>query len=121
VHWVSAAEAFHSTNLLFRTHGLFMGGTSGAAYLVADWWAQQNPDTTVVCILPDKGYRYKESIYNDQWLRDTEVWLDRLPAEPCLVSAPSEAVVNKNWCRMLWERRSYEQVIGHPFLQGEER
>lgn len=118
VHWVSAAEAFHATRFLFRTRELFMGGTSGAAYLVASWWARQNPDATVVCILPDEGYRYQESIYNDQWLRDRGIWLDRLPTEPHLVSHPSEAAANANWCRMFWKRRTYEQVLGHPFLQG---
>jgi len=116
IHWVSAAEAFKATRLLHRQHALFMGGTSGAAYLVARWWAQQNPNATVVAILPDEGYRYQDTIYNDQWLRDQGAWLDQLPTEPKLVSYPIE--VQSSWSRIRWQRRTYFQVLGHPFQQG---
>jgi cysteine synthase len=52
IHWVNAAEAFLATRILYRTHALYMGGTSGAAFLVGRWWARQHPDATVVALLP---------------------------------------------------------------------
>jgi S-sulfo-L-cysteine synthase (3-phospho-L-serine-dependent) len=113
VHWVTAAEAFLATRVLHRSHAIYMGGTSGAAYLVARWWAQQNPDARVVVLFPDEGHRYQESIYKDGWLRKQGLWLDQLPLEPRLVKHPHKA--GGNWSRILWSRRTYEQAIGGKF------
>ena len=109
VHWVSAAEAFRATRLLHQTKALFKGGTSGAAYLVANWWAMQHPDKRVVVLLPDDGYRYQETIYNDQWLHENNLWLTSLPLGPRLVANPIEA--GPEWSRFLWNRRTYEEVM----------
>jgi cysteine synthase len=109
VHWVSAAEAFRATRLLHQTKALFMGGTSGAAYMVAEWWAKKHPEKRVVVLFPDEGHRYQETIYNDQWLQANDVWLPRLPAEPRLVANPSDA--GPEWSRLLWNRASYEEVV----------
>ncbi|MBV8693954.1 MAG: cysteine synthase family protein [Chloroflexi bacterium] len=119
IHWVNAAEAFLATRILHRTHALYMGGTSGAAFLVSRWWAQQHPNATVVALLPDEGYRYQDTIYNDDWLRQHNALLTQLPEQPCLVSHPHE--VNENWSYMLWKRRTYEQVLHYPFLGGQSR
>lgn len=113
VHWVSAAEAFRSTRSLHSQHALYMGATSGAAFLVARWWARQHPDATVVALLPDEGYRYQSTVYDDAWLRCQRVWLHRLPQEPRLVARPADA--EQHWSRIPWNRRSYEEVVGHPF------
>lgn len=114
VHWVSAAEAFCATRLLHRTKALFMGGTSGAAYMVANWWATQHPESRVVVLLPDEGYRYQETIYNDQWLHANDVWLPCLPKEPRLVTNPQEA--GPDWSRLLWNRATYEDALSLPAL-----
>ena len=113
VHWVSAAEAFHATRRLHKQHALFQGGTSGAAYMVADWWARHNPGAKVVALLPDEGYRYQETIYNDDWLRANNLWLTTLPSEPRLVNSPEDA--GPKWSRMFWNRRTYEQAMGRSF------
>jgi cysteine synthase len=113
VHWVSAAEAFNSTRRLHRQHALFQGGTSGAAYMVADWWAKKNPGAKVVALLPDEGYRYQDTIYNDAWLHANDLWLSELPFEPRPVDQPEDA--GPEWSSMLWNRRSYEQVMGRSF------
>jgi cysteine synthase len=113
VHWVSAAEAFHATRQLHRHHAFYMGGTSGAAYLVARWWAEQNPDANVAVLLPDEGYRYQDTIYNDAWLERSNIRLSELPKEPHTVSHPLEA--GPGWSRFVWDRRSYEQIMGGPF------
>src|SRR6185437_10107118 len=43
VHWVTTAEAYRATRLLHQRTTLFCGGTSGAAWLVARYWARKNP------------------------------------------------------------------------------
>ena len=116
VHWVSAAEAFLATRLLHRTKTLYMGGTSGAAYMVARWWADQHPDARVVVLLPDEGYRYQDSIYNDEWLRANGLLAPSLPIEPQLISEPGQAC--SDWSCIMWRRRKYEEVVGAPFAVG---
>jgi len=82
VHWVGAAEAFRATRQLHREHALFVGPTSGAAYLVADWWARENPDSLTAVVFPDEGYRYQDTVYDDAWLEARGLRLDVLPCEP---------------------------------------
>lgn len=113
VHWVSAAEAFSATRELHRRHALYMGPTSGAAYLVARWRARQRPDETVVCLLPDEGYRYQDTVYDDAWLRANDALLPSMPEGPRQVTHPLEAAAE--WARMSWGRATYEQVMGGAF------
>jgi cysteine synthase A len=116
IHWVSAAEAFLATRILHRKHALFMGGTSGAAFIAARWWAAQHPEAKVVVIFPDEGYRYQSSIYNDAWLRQNGVWLESLPKEPRQTGHPLEA--GPRWSRLSWGRRTYEEVMGDTVKSG---
>lgn len=117
IHWVTAAEAFHATRALHQSHGLFMGGTSGAAFLVAAWWARENPDARVVVLLPDEGYRYTDTIYNDSWLHSQGLMLSEPAPEPALVEHPHDA--DQAWSRMHWKRRTYEEVMGSSFEPAE--
>ncbi|HEX4422650.1 MAG TPA: cysteine synthase family protein [Kofleriaceae bacterium] len=65
-HWLSDGEVFNACHELSRREGIFAGGSSGAAYVVASWVAEQlAPDQSVVCILPDKGDRYGGTIYSE--------------------------------------------------------
>lgn len=114
VHWVSAADAFYATRELHRRHALFRGPTSGAAFLVARWLARQNPDATVVCLMPDDGTRYQQTVYNDDWLRESGIDASSLESVPTMVTKPDEKAFG--WSRMTWARRSYEQVMGAPFV-----
>jgi len=113
IHWVSAAEGFAATRVLHREHSLFMGPTSGAAYLVSKWWAEKNPDATVVVLLPDEGYRYQDTVYDDEWLHDNNLLLESLPTEPRPVEHPLSA--GPEWSCINWNRREYEQVVGSLF------
>ncbi|MGI5216155.1 PLP-dependent cysteine synthase family protein [Plantactinospora sp. CA-290183] len=110
VHWVGASEAFHATHDLYRTHGLFMGPTSGASFQVAAWWARRNPDDTVLMVLPDEGYRYQSTVYNDAWLRANDAVPAPNPDGPRLVGHPAE--VADRWTRLTWARRTFEAVTG---------
>lgn len=111
VHWVSAAEGYQATRLLHRNSGLFRGGTSGAAYMVADWVAQQNPKQRVVTIFPDDGYRYQSTIYDDNWLQQIPNWAEHLPEAPELILHPT--VVTKRWSYYPWRRRTLAEVMGN--------
>lgn len=113
IHWVSAAEAFHATRYLHSNYALFHGGTSGAAYLVASWWSRKNPGAKVVVLLPDEGYRYQQTIYNDDWLRANDLWLTGFPENARLVNHPEKA--GPEWSRFIWRRRTYEQVMQRAF------
>jgi cysteine synthase A len=113
VHWVPAAEGFLASRQLHRQHGLYMGPTSGASFLVARWWAAQHPEVKVVAILPDEAYRYEDSVYDDSWLETQNARLHRLPEAPRQVTSPSAA--GPDWSTLAWGRRSYEEVLGAPY------
>lgn len=109
VHWVGAAEAFLATRRLHQHHALYQGGTSGAAYLVADWWARTHPDLKVVTLFPDEGHRYVATIYNDDWLAALPGWTGVLPEAPQPVAHPSD--VRPIWSSFRWDRRTLGEVL----------
>ena len=100
VHWCSAAEAYAHTRRLHARHALFQGPTSGAAYLAARWWAERHPDQQCVALLPDEGYRYQATVYDDSWLDENGYRLGPAddPAGPVTVETPAEA--GQRWTRM---------------------
>ena len=110
VHWVGAAEAFHATRRLHREHALFMGPTSGAAWLVAEWWARENPDALTAVVLPDEGYRYQDTVYDDAWLDARGVRLDAAPGGPVEWERPHDG--GDPWSFHRWGRRSLAEVMG---------
>ena len=110
VHWVGAAEAFAATRRLHQEHALFMGPTSGAAYLVADWWARENPDTLSAVVLPDEGYRYQDTVYDDAWLAEKGLKLDALPHGPVEWDRPHDG--DDPWSFHRWGRRELSEVMG---------
>ena len=109
VHWCSASAAYQATRQLHRRHALFMGPTSGAAYLVARWWARANPEALTVVMLPDEGYRYLDTVYDDGWLAAGGHRDVALPAEPVRVDRP--AVSADAWSWYAWRNRSYAEVM----------
>jgi len=69
-------EAFLAARRLARREGIFAGGSSGAAL----WGVEEelrrlgeaglgNRPARIVTLLPDSGYRYLASIFNDEWMR----------------------------------------------------
>jgi cysteine synthase len=114
IHWVDAAAGLAATRTLHQRHALYMGPTSGAAYLVAQWWAKRNPESTVVVVLPDEGYRYENTVYDDQWLHEQNLWMAGLPELPTVVENPLDA--GPEWTCMDWRRHTYEEVVGAPFM-----
>jgi len=118
VHWLDAATAYGSTRLLHQRHSLFMGGTSGAAYAVGQWYARHHPDRTTVVLLPDEGYRYLDTVYDDSWLDANGIRTEHPVDEPVTVADPRDAA--GPWSRFGWGRRSYVDVLGAPFVEAVE-
>ncbi|HEU4456585.1 MAG TPA: cysteine synthase family protein [Longimicrobium sp.] len=112
VHWVGAAEAFQATRRLHREHALFMGPTSGAAYLVADWWAREHPDALSAVIFPDEGYRYQDTVYDDAWLAAKGLLLDEPPRGPVEWDRPHDG--DDPWAFHRWGRRTFAEATGAP-------
>jgi S-sulfo-L-cysteine synthase (3-phospho-L-serine-dependent) len=112
VHWVGAAEAFDATRRLHREHAVFAGPTSGAAYLVADWWARSNPDALVAVVLPDEGYRYQATVYDDAWLDERGLRLAAPRPGPEEWDRPRDGA--DRWACFRWGRRGYGEVVGAP-------
>lgn len=109
VHWITASEAYLATRELHRQHSLFMGPTSGAAYMVAKWVSEQNPSAKVVVNFPDEGYRYQGTVYNDSYLKKNGLLIQSTPPSPRFVTHPDEE--STCWSAMQWSRRSYHEVM----------
>jgi cysteine synthase A len=110
IHWVGALPAYAMAHALFRNHGIFMGPTSGAAALVAAWFARNNPDAATMVIMPDEGHRYTDTIYNDEWLANLNDWPLPIPPEPTWIERiqPSAETV---WTCYSWNRRTLDAVL----------
>ena len=86
-----------------------MGPTSGAAYLVAGWWARQHPDAVTVVLMPDEGYRYLDTVYHDEWLVAQGYGATVLPDEPAIANDPTRP--GTRWAAYDWGRQSYSGVM----------
>ncbi|MGC4892266.1 PLP-dependent cysteine synthase family protein [Micromonospora sp. DT31] len=109
VHWCTPFVAYTATRRLHQRHALFMGPTSGAAYLVARWFARRNPHARVVVMLPDEGYRYQDTVYDDAWLSAHEQAGVAVPEDPVVVDDPRTAP--QPWATFAWGRRPLNEVI----------
>ncbi|MEU3060568.1 pyridoxal-phosphate dependent enzyme [Streptomyces subrutilus] len=66
VHWLNDHEAFAATWDLAREQQIFGGNTSGSVYRVLTGLAERaEPGTRIVGILPDRGDRYADTVYNE--------------------------------------------------------
>jgi cysteine synthase A len=86
-----------------------MGPTSGAAYLVARWWAAANPAALTVVMLPDEGYRYLDTVYDDGWLAAAGHAGVAPPDGPVVVDVPSRPA--GPWTAYPWARRTPAEVL----------
>lgn len=98
VHWVGDGEAFNACRELARRTGVFAGGSSGAAWLVASWVASRRPpDEHVVVLLPDRGDRYHASIYSGEYLAEHGLADAVAGPEPREIRYAVD--VAEGWCR----------------------
>jgi cysteine synthase A len=111
VHWVGALPAIAATRQLHRDHSLFMGPTSGAAALVAAYHARRHPDAVTVAVLPDEGHRYRDTVYDDDWLAALAGWPVDLPDGPVALGR-IEARGEDEWTCLAWGRRPFAGMSG---------
>lgn len=98
VHWVSDGECFDACAELARREGVFGGGSSGAAYVVASWVASQLPEGQhVVFICPDRGDRYGETIYSQAWLEKHGVAGQRAGPAPTRIRYGVDVAKTWSW------------------------
>lgn len=103
VHWVTANDAFYFARKLYEEFNLFCGATTGATYQVARWLAQKHPHQQFVFISADTGERYRETIFNHDWLAQQQLLMKPFVA-PLEVSHPLQ--VRQRWSYVNWGRRS---------------
>lgn len=98
IHWLNDREAFEATRRLVREQLLFGGNTSGSVYQVLRHLSEkEKAGTRIVGILPDRGDRYYDSVYSDDYWASRR--LDELPVNerPVTVAAGDTVVA--------WSRR----------------
>jgi cysteine synthase len=108
VHWVSSDEAFYATLFLHKHYGLFCGPTTGAAYPVAKWLADNHPNRNVIFISPDSGHRYLDTVYNSQWRDQHRFCQATYPSAPKLITHPNDN--DQTWSYLPWNRRTLDEV-----------
>lgn len=83
VHWLNDEEAFNATLQLAYQEQIFAGNSSGSAYHVAKWLAAQAEEScNIVAIFPDRGDRYANSIYNQEYYEKNNLFIGRTQTEP---------------------------------------
>ena len=56
---------------LVQTEAILAGGSSGGVITAVERLSHEIPEgSTVVVLLPDRGERYLDTIYSDQWVRE---------------------------------------------------
>lgn len=69
VIYVSDLEAAAGCRQLLTTEGIFAGGSSGSVVAgIAKLIPTLPPGARVVTLLPDRGERYMDTVYNDDWV-----------------------------------------------------
>jgi cysteine synthase A len=54
---------------LLQREGLLLGGSSGAAFMAVDQVREEiPPNSNCVVIFPDRGERYLDTVFNDEWV-----------------------------------------------------
>lgn len=80
---VSDLECIAGCRRLVRREGILAGASSGGLVAAVSKIRDKIPaGSTCVVILPDRGERYLETVYSDEWVKDhfgevTDLWPDR--------------------------------------------
>jgi 2,3-diaminopropionate biosynthesis protein SbnA len=68
---VSTTDCVVGCRQLARTEAILAGGSSGGVIRAIERMSDEIPeDSTVVALLPDRGERYLDTIYSDEWVRE---------------------------------------------------
>ncbi len=107
VHWLPFRQMVMATHNLHHDTGLMMGPTSGTAYHVAKWIAEQEPDKEIAVILPDNALRYINTIYDRSWLNALGMHSYEGAAEPLKLNRPEDS--DNCWSVFDWKRRNFDE------------
>lgn len=100
VHWLSDEEAFAGTLQLAAQQKIFAGNSSGSVYVVSRWLSYHVAESTrIVAIFPDRGDRYFNSIYNEEYRTEQGVNGLHLPEAPREVLA-SQTVTSWSYAHL---------------------
>ncbi|HVR99863.1 MAG TPA: cysteine synthase family protein [Thermoanaerobaculia bacterium] len=101
VHWIADGEAFNGCRELARKAGIFGGGSSGAVYVAASWVAAGFPaGRHVVAVFPDRGDRYYQNVYSDEFFDKHGLTGQSAAAQPVCIRYGEEVA----------ERWSYAEI-----------
>lgn len=71
--YVTDWESVLGCHQLIRCEGLLAGGSSGSVIAAIEKMAPRLPrDAVIVTILPDRGERYLDSVFNPDWLAESD-------------------------------------------------
>lgn len=110
VHWMTSQQGNRAAIELHAQHGLFCGPTSGAAHMVAAHKAAANPGRMVVFVAPDTGYRYQDTIFNEDWLRANGEYTSTLQRQPIVAARLDQVSPGQTWTCLDWKRRTLADV-----------
>ena len=93
-----ADECIHVTDLdcvvgcrrLVRSEAILVGGSSGGVLMAIDRVRHRIPRGAVcVAIFPDRGERYLDTVYSDDWVEEhfgdvSSLWQDQMEVESCI-------------------------------------
>ncbi|MFD0589253.1 2,3-diaminopropionate biosynthesis protein SbnA [Paenibacillus sp. GCM10027627] len=80
VYHINDLESANGCRALMRHEGIFAGGSSGSVVAAAQKWMAKvkkpvGRPLKIVMILPDRGERYMDKVYDDDWYAKTEaIW-----------------------------------------------
>ncbi|NJL27881.1 MAG: 2,3-diaminopropionate biosynthesis protein SbnA [Thermoanaerobaculia bacterium] len=83
---VSNLDCVVGSRLLARREAILGGGSCGGALMGVDKYKEHLPaDATCVVVLPDRGERYLDTVFNDDWVRReigdiAHLWEERIAA-----------------------------------------
>lgn len=89
---VSDLECVVWCRRLLRQEGILVGGSSGAIMCALDKVKRQiRSQSRCVLILPDRGERYLDSIFSDEWVEQkfgdvSALWMQNAEAESCVTA-----------------------------------
>ena len=72
-----------------RREAILVGGSSGGVLMAIDRVSHRIPDgATCVAIFPDRGERYLDTIYTDEWVEEhfgnvSSLWQDQMEVTSC--------------------------------------
>lgn len=86
--YVTDRECVVGCRTLLAREALLVGGSSGATFMAVERMKEQIPEgSNVVMIFPDRGERYLDTIFSDEWVAEHFGDLTREPDQPYLAGA----------------------------------